>query len=267
VKKKKTVTYRGPLCANKCFVASLYREKKPKNSSAAIEDKPWKLLTVRPKIKTREKYEKSSGKHLTGEITAEWLTVKFEHKESPETTMTIVFDQPADWNDQKEVSALIEDMAQTVRREAGTNVKNRTDYDHEELNWILEYFEPENRKGYKGGKFFDNMSQEMNAKFEGTKAVLKNGEVSTEFRQHRKANGLLSKCTRDKAIRAVRGDVTRPKSTTKQSKKGVLMDITKQKGNVMAPGTTVAGTKKGGESSSRGSDDAGDSDKENIPPR
>jgi hypothetical protein len=269
VMKKKTVTYRGPLCADKKFKASLHKEK-PKNISTFIQDKPWRLLTDRPKIQTRLRYEKSGIKKLTTETVKKWLTVKLEHKENPETTMTIVFDPPADWNNKAEVQALTEDLAQTIRREAGTDAKKRADYDDEETDWIMKYFEPEDRKGYHGTAFWATMSKKMNEKFEGTKAMLKGGEESTEIRQHRKPNALMSKCNRDSSIMAVRGEVLRPKKARKPTIRGAVKAATMgNKDKTVGPemysltdlkeGFGKYGAGKGYESDS--------SNKENIPPK
>jgi hypothetical protein len=198
--------------------------------------------------------------------------LKFEHKDNPEILTTLVSDHTSDCNDNYEVQAPAEDLSQPIGHEAGTNTKKRADYDHEETDWIIKYFEPEDRKGYQGAAFWATMSKKMNEKFKGTNAVLKDGEKSTSTRQHRKPNALLSKCTRDVSIMAVRGRVICPKRASKRTAREAAEKIvTMADGNndtTVSPETySLRDLKKGmgkyGAGEGYGSDS---SDKENIPP-
>jgi len=212
-RKRKTITYRGPLFATDQKLRSLLHTNTAKNDSSLMDDKLWTLITGRPKIQSRAKYEKS-GKILTNEVAKEWLTVKFEYKESPENTMTCVFEEPSDWNDKKAIEMVIDDISQTIRREGGTNKAGRPAYEAAEMDWIVEYFEPAERKGYQGKQFFDDMAAAMNEKFEGSQLMTKNGKK--QIRPHRAGHALLSKCTRNTdRIAAARGPVKHPKKKAK----------------------------------------------------
>lgn len=201
-RKNNTCTYNGPYCVNEHQVKLLLTNDKAKMASTDPEDKIWRLTSKRSKLQRRSKYEKAvkgekTKKKLTDEVIDDWITVQFEHKHFPGNTMTIKWTSLPNWDDKAKVAALGLEISQTIRREAGTTQSMKIEYSEEELAWMTEYFEPQDRKGFQGLPYFEIMASEM-------KKVFPERFVRT-------GPALRNKCDMHASVLAARGEVKHPK--------------------------------------------------------
>jgi hypothetical protein len=214
-KGKWNTTTTGPLKDDKLA------QKSPiaKNDSSRPEDKAWDCQH-HPLPKTRAKALKEGVDVDDAVAAADYLTLRLSLKKDPETKMEIKYDPPADWDDQKEITALIKVITQHRRRFAGVKKETRHAYKPEEKRFLAKYFEEhqdlQGPKGMSRNEQWEGLAATFNVQFKGRKSkIASKGGVDVDVPE-RSWHAIMALCERDAQILKARKISAAAKTTSKR---------------------------------------------------
>ena len=232
---KWTTTVTGPKADDKQALKS----KAPKNVSSRPEDKLWDC-EHEPKPLTRAKALRAGVDVDDAAQVTNCLTMRFSLKDDPETKMVILYDPPADWDDQEEVTSLIKTMNQHRRREAGAKSATRHPYTSAEVDYLVKQFQ--GNKSMRGAnamsenKKWEELTADFNKQFsKRTTHVASRGEATVGVGE-RSWHAIMALCDRKDAILAAR-EMSTTKTTGKRKARDAELneDEVEEKEDTVSP--------------------------------
>ena len=179
----------------------------PKNNSSRPEDKLWDC-THHPKPILRSK-AKSKGIDVDDPSQVDdFLTLRFSLKSDPATRKEIVYEPPADWDDQEELTSLIKTITQHRRREAGVKAETRHIYTAEEKAFLARHFEEnegmQGESGMSKNEKWEGLAGLFNERFRGRKSRIASKGGKDVDVGNRSWHAIMALCDRDEGIRRAR---------------------------------------------------------------